>query len=88
MMYQMYYLENDIIYQDPFQSLDVGGVGRLIEIAIQAARKANPEIKIGVCGEHGGDPQSIDFFKNQKFNYISCSPFRIPIAILCATKEC
>ena len=82
------YIENDIIYQDPFQSLDVGGVGRLIEIAVQEARKANPEIKIGICGEHGGDPQSIDFFKNQKFNYISCSPFRIPIAILCATKEC
>ena len=81
------YIENNIINQDPFQSLDINGVGKLIEIAIQNARKVNPEIKIGICGEHGGDPQSITFFKQHNFDYVSCSPFRVPIAILCAAKN-
>ena len=82
-----HYIENNIINSDPFQSLDINGVGKLIEIAINRARKVNPNIKIGICGEHGGDPSSIDFFKKCQFDYVSCSPFRVPIAILCAAKN-
>ncbi|MBI89564.1 MAG: pyruvate, phosphate dikinase [Candidatus Marinimicrobia bacterium] len=81
------YIENGIISNDPFQSLDIMGVGKLIEIAVKKAREVNPNIKIGICGEHGGDPQSILFFKNNGFDYVSCSPFRVPIAILCASKN-
>ena len=80
------YINSGILEEDPFQSIDVDGVGKLIEIAVKGARKANPKIKIGVCGEHGGDPKSIDFFKNCGFDYVSCSPFRVPPAILCAAK--
>ena len=82
-----HYIEKKIISKDPFQSLDVNGVGKLIEIAVKSARKVNPEIKIGICGEHGGDPQSIQFFKKNNFDYISCSPFRVPVAILCSAKN-
>ena len=67
----------------------VGGIlygGKLIKIAVQRARSINPKIKIGICGEHGGDPKSIDFFKSNDFDYVSCSPFRVPIAILCTSK--
>jgi len=80
------YINSGILEEDPFQSIDVDGVGKLIEIAVKGARKANPKIKIGICGEHGGDPKSIDFFKNCGFDYVSCSPFRVPPAILCTTK--
>ena len=72
--------------KDPFQSLDIEGVGKLIEIATLRAKEVNPKIKIGICGEHGGDPHSINFFKKNSFDYISCSPFRVPIAILCSSK--
>ena len=81
------YLSQSIIPSDPFTTLDVNGVGELIKIAIKKARKINPSIKIGVCGEHGGDPDSIKFFNENKFNYISCSPFRMPIAYLSIAKN-
>ena len=81
-----HYIEKQILKEDPFQSLDINGVGKLIKIAVQRARSVNPKIKIGICGEHGGDPQSIDFFKSNDFDYVSCSPFRVPIAILCTSK--
>ena len=71
---------------DPFQTLDQKGVGELIKIAIKKARLVNPEIKIGICGEHGGDPASIEFFKKYDFNYVSCSPFRVPVALFTACK--
>ncbi len=76
------YLKKDILKEDPFSSLDRQGVGELIKIAINKSRKENPQIKIGVCGEHGGDPKSIEFFNQLNFNYVSCSPFRVPIAYL------
>ena len=72
--------------EDPFQTIDLNGVGKLIELAVIGARRVNPKIKIGICGEHGGDPKSIDFFKNCGFDYVSCSSFRVPSAILCAAK--
>ena len=71
---------------DPFQSLDTEGVGYLIKLAIQKGRKSNPELKIGICGEHGGDPNSILFFNDNNLNYVSCSPYRVPIARLYAAK--
>ena len=80
------YLNNSILKHDPFATLDTSGVGELIKLAINKARKINPNIKIGICGEHGGDPDSILFFHKMKFNYVSCSPYRIPIAYLSAAK--
>ena len=81
------YLEKNIIPQDPFMSLDINGVGALIRLAIKKAKKSNPKIKIGICGEHGGDPQSINFFHLNGFDYVSCSPYRIPIAYLSSAQS-
>ena len=75
-----HYIENNIIKKDPFQTLDTNGVGELIKIAIKKSKTTNPNIKIGVCGEHGGDPESIKFLVEAGVHYVSCSPFRIPIA--------
>jgi pyruvate,orthophosphate dikinase len=80
------YLEREILDRDPFQSLDVPGVGRLVRMAVDDARKARPDIKIGVCGEHGGDPASIRFFHEIGLEYVSCSPFRVPVARLGAAQ--
>jgi pyruvate,orthophosphate dikinase len=66
----------------PFETLDVIGVGRLIRIAVEEGRRAKPRLKIGVCGEHGGDPESVHFFHEVGLDYVSCSPFRIPVARL------
>ena len=74
-----------IITQDPFQSLDQTGVGQLIQLAVEKARRTKPNMSIGVCGEVG-DPQSITFFQTLGLNYISCSPYRVPIAKLAAAK--
>ena len=81
------YLEDSILEHDPFKSIDLDGVGELIRIAIQKGKKINPKLKIGICGEHGGDPKSIDFFKKNNFDYVSCSPYRIPIAKLASAKH-
>ena len=78
------YIENSIIKEDPFQSLDQVGVGKLIIEGIQKGRNTKPKLKIGICGEHGGDPKSIHFFNNVGMDYVSCSPFRVPIARLAA----
>ncbi|MCD4672998.1 MAG: pyruvate, phosphate dikinase [Anaerolineaceae bacterium] len=78
------YVEEGILPQNPFQSLDQAGVGRLMEIAVQDGRKARPELEVGICGEHGGDPASIDFCHRVGNNYVSCSPFRVPVARLAA----
>ncbi len=80
------YLEKKILNNDPFQTLDKKGVGALVKICVQLARKANPKIKIGICGEHGGDPESIYFFHEAGLDYVSCSPYRIPIARLAAAR--
>ena len=78
------YVEEGILPQNPFQSLDQIGVGRLMDIAVQDGRKARPELEVGICGEHGGDPASIDFCHRVGNNYVSCSPFRVPVARLAA----
>jgi pyruvate, orthophosphate dikinase len=78
------YLELGILKHDPFVTIDRNGVGSLIRLAIRKARETNPDIKIGICGEHGGDPASIAFFEELGVNYISCSPARLPIAQLSA----
>ncbi len=80
------YREKGIIKTDPFASIDQDGVGELLKIAIERGRKTKPNLKIGVCGEHGGDPESIQFFHNIGLDYVSCSPFRVPVAIIAAAK--
>jgi pyruvate,orthophosphate dikinase len=79
-----YYLQHNILPNDPFQSLDQNGVGQLVEMGVQRGRSVRPDLKIGICGEHGGDPDSIDFCHRAGLNYVSCSPFRVPIARLAA----
>jgi pyruvate,orthophosphate dikinase len=78
------YVEAGIFAKDPFQSIDVAGVGALVELAKERGRAARPGIKLGICGEHGGDPTSIHFFSRVGLDYVSCSPFRVPIARLAA----
>ena len=80
------YLERNILPGDPFQSLDVKGVGKLISMAVKLGRDVNENLKIGICGEHGGDPASIHFCKENGLDYVSCSPFRVPIARLAAAQ--
>ena len=80
------YLERSILPEDPFQSLDVNGVGKLVSMAVKLGRNINDKIKIGICGEHGGDPASIHFCKENELDYVSCSPFRVPIARLSAAQ--
>ena len=80
------YLNQNIISNDPFQSLDQNGVGQLIKIAVEKGRHVRSNIKIGICGEHGGDTDSINFFDSNGLDYVSCSPFRVPIARLAAAQ--
>ncbi len=80
------YLDQGILEKDPFQSLDQEGVGQLVEIGVQKGRSTKADLKVGVCGEHGGDPSSIDFFHRVGMDYVSCSPYRVPIARLAAAQ--
>ncbi|MEM9659584.1 MAG: putative PEP-binding protein, partial [Planctomycetota bacterium] len=80
------YLNQEILPQDPFQSLDATGVGQLVEMGVAKGRTAKKGLKCGICGEHGGDPASIDFCHRAGLNYVSCSPFRVPIARLAAAQ--
>jgi pyruvate,orthophosphate dikinase len=80
------YLEQKIFTDDPFATLDPKGVGRLMRIACEEGRKARPSLKIGICGEHGGDPRSIQFCAELGLAYVSCSPFRVPLARLAAAQ--
>ena len=80
------YYEKGIFKKDPFKTVDKEGVGKLIKTAIKLAKKENPNIELGVCGEHGGNPESVEFFHNIGLNYVSCSPYRVPIAIVAAAK--
>lgn len=80
------YLGHGIFERDPFASLDIKGVGQLVEIAVEKGRRVKPNLKLGVCGEHGGDPASIAFFDKVGLDYVSCSPFRVPIARLAAAQ--
>lgn len=80
------YRARGVYVADPFASIDVEGVGCLVKLACEKARSSNPKIWLGVCGEHGGDPASIDFFQTCGMNYVSCSPFRVPVARLAAAQ--
>ncbi|MBI4750317.1 MAG: pyruvate, phosphate dikinase [Acidobacteria bacterium] len=81
-----FYVENKILKDDPFQVLDQEGVGQLVEIGVKKGRSARPGIKIGICGEHGGEPSSVNFCHRVGMNYVSCSPYRVPIARLAAAQ--
>ena len=80
------YYKSKIYESDPFAHLDQNGVGQLIQMAAEKGRKVRPDIKLGICGEHGGDPASIEFCNKVGLNYVSCSPFRVPIARLAAAQ--
>ena len=80
------YLEKKILKVDPFQVLDQNGVGQLIQMAVDKGRSARPDLKCGICGEHGGEPTSVKFCHSVGLNYVSCSPFRVPIARLAAAQ--
>jgi len=82
----LHYIEHGLLDKDPFVSIDVAGIGQLVEIGTKKGRKARPNLKIGVCGEHGGDPSSIRFFHAVGLDYVSCSPYRVPIARLAAAQ--
>ena len=78
------YYEKKIFENDPFEKFDQKGVGKLVKLAVELGRKQRPDIHLGVCGEHGGDPSSVEFFHKVGLDYVSCSPFRVPIARLAA----
>jgi pyruvate,orthophosphate dikinase len=80
------YLERGLLKRNPFETIDQTGVGELVKIGAARGREAKPDLKLGVCGEHGGDPESIDLFYRAGLDYVSCSPFRVPIARLAAAQ--
>jgi pyruvate,orthophosphate dikinase len=80
------YLEEGLLKRNPFETIDQPGVGQLVLDAVSRGRATRPALKLGVCGEHGGDPESIDFFYRAGLDYVSCSPFRVPIARLAAAQ--
>jgi pyruvate,orthophosphate dikinase len=81
-----FYIESGILPADPFQSLDQEGIGELVTMALERGRAVRPDLKIGICGEHGGDPASIEFFHRAGLEYVSCSPYRVPVARLAAAR--
>ena len=81
-----YYVEHGLLPDDPFRTIDPEGVGELVRIAVERGRRGRPDLKIGVCGEHGGDPRSVAFFHDVGLDYVSCSPFRVPAARLAAAR--
>ena len=85
-MFLPHYIESGILTHDPFVVLDQEGVGELINIGVERGRRTRPDLKVGICGEHGGEPRSIAFFHRAKLDYVSCSPFRVPIARLAAAQ--
>ncbi|MBQ8089173.1 MAG: pyruvate, phosphate dikinase, partial [Pyramidobacter sp.] len=81
-----YYYDNKIYENDPFARLDQTGVGKLVEMACKLGRATRPDLHLGICGEHGGDPSSVEFCHKVGLDYVSCSPFRVPIARLAAAQ--
>lgn len=81
-----YYKENDIVPNDPFQTIDQNGVGLLMKMGVEKGRSVRKDLKIGICGEHGGDPASVVFCHGAGLDYVSCSPYRVPIARLAAAQ--
>ena len=84
--YITYYREHDIVPNDPFQTIDQAGVGALMRMGTEKGRSSRPGLKVGICGEHGGDPASVIFCDQLGFDYVSCSPFRVAIARLAAAQ--
>jgi pyruvate,orthophosphate dikinase len=80
------YRSKKFLDRDPFVSLDTGGVGQLVQLGVEKGRRGRPDLKIGVCGEHGGDPASIHFFETVGLDYVSASPYRVPVARLAAAQ--
>jgi pyruvate,orthophosphate dikinase len=80
------YVEGGLIDADPFVSIDVGGVGQLVQYGVERGRATRPDLKLGICGEHGGDPASVRFFASVGLDYVSCSPYRVPLARLAAAQ--
>ena len=80
------YVEKGILKHDPFQTIDQDGVGVLMQNAVKLGRTARPNLKLGICGEHGGDPASIDFCHRIGLHYVSCSPYRVPVAKIAAAQ--
>ncbi|HKY65911.1 MAG TPA: putative PEP-binding protein, partial [Acidimicrobiales bacterium] len=80
------YVEHGLLRANPFETIDVDGVGDLVALAVERGRRSNDSLKLGVCGEHGGDPASIAFFQRVGLDYVSCSPFRVPVARLAAAQ--
>ena len=80
------YIDEKIIAADPFKTLDQAGVGQLVRRGVEGGRSVNAKLKVGVCGEHGGDPASVEFFYKTGMTYVSCSPFRVPVARLAAAQ--
>jgi len=78
------YIDRKILPENPFASIDQNGVGKLMQIAVELGRETRPDLEVGICGEHGGDPASVFFCHKINLNYVSCSPFRVPIARLAA----
>jgi pyruvate, orthophosphate dikinase len=81
-----HYLDERILNKNPFETLDLSGVGDLMQIAVERARTVKPDIKLGICGEHGGDPTSVAFCHDLGLDYVSCSPYRVPLARLAAAQ--
>jgi pyruvate,orthophosphate dikinase len=81
-----FYLEEGILESNPFETLDQSGVGDLMQIAVERGRSRKPEIKLGICGEHGGEPRSVEFCHGLGIDYVSCSPYRVPLARLAAAQ--
>jgi pyruvate,orthophosphate dikinase len=81
-----HYAELEIVKKNPFASIDQTGVGQLMRIAVEKGRVTRPDIKLGICGEHGGDPDSVKFCHRLGLTYVSCSPFRVPVARLAAAQ--
>jgi len=80
------YLSKGLLKNDPFQILDQEGIGQLVEMGTKKGRSTNPKLKVGICGEHGGEPSSVEFCHKVGMDYVSCSPFRVPIARLAAAQ--
>ena len=80
------YVDEGIIDRSPFETIDEPGVGELVRAGTERGRSGNPELKVGVCGEHGGDPDSVEFFDRVGLDYVSCSPYRVPIARVAAAQ--
>jgi pyruvate,orthophosphate dikinase len=80
------YVEREILENDPFQVLDQSGVGQLVAMGVERGRQTSPDLKVGICGEHGGEPRSVKFCYRVGLNYVSCSPYRVPVARMAAAQ--